>query len=159
MGCEGTDVQKDCSDNVLWCVKLLMFWRTVVTLFYDVWNSDVLKDCSALLLGMKFLIFWRTVMTLFYEVWGSWCSEGLWWQCFMRCEVTDVLKDCSDTVLWCVKFLMFWRTVVTLIGCEVPDILKDCSDTVLLGMKFLTFWRSIVTLFYEVWNSWCSEKL
>ena len=27
----------------------------------------------------------------------------------MRCEVPDVLKDCSDTV----------------IGCEVPDVLND----------------------------------
>jgi len=33
----------------------------------------------------------------------------------MRCDVPDVLKDCSDT------FMRY----------EVPDILKDCSDTIL----------------------------
>ena len=44
-------------------------------------------------------------------------------KCFMRGEVPDILKDCSDT---------FMR-------CEVPYVLQDCSDTVLLGMKFLIF--------------------
>jgi len=29
----------------------------------------------------------------------------------MRCEVPDIMKDCSDI----------------LIGCEVPDVLNDCD--------------------------------
>jgi hypothetical protein len=36
MRCEVPDVLKDFGDNVLWGVKVLMFRRTVVTMFYDV---------------------------------------------------------------------------------------------------------------------------